>query len=160
MRNINIKKTLAFLVVILSLVFAGLGCAKEKEKGKVEKANPLSQFKAAIVVESPPAVLKVNSLSTLKVKVKNVGNVVWPVGSSINLAYHWLNKSGKVIVYDGERTPIPHDTKPNEELVLDAKVSAPNQAGDYILEFDMVQEAVAWFKDKDSRTTRLSIKVE
>ena len=159
MKNINIIKTIAFMIVILSLIFGGLGCGKEKEKGKVEKVNPLSEFKAEIVVENPPTVLKVNSLSTLQVKVKNVSNVIWPVGSSINLAYHWLNKDGKAIVFDGLRTPIPHDMKPNEELVLGTKVSAPNQAGDYILEFDMVQEEVAWFKDKGSKTTRINIKV-
>jgi hypothetical protein len=160
MRDVKIMGVLTLFFVILSLIFGGLGCEKEKEKGKVEKVNPLSEFKAEIVVENPPTVLKVNSSSTFKVKVKNISNVAWPVGYSINLAYHWLNKDGKVVVFDGARTPIPHDVKPNEEILLDANVLAPNQAGDYILEFDMVQEMVAWFKDKGSKTTRINIKVK
>ncbi len=158
MRNIKIMKALTLLIIISSLIFGGLGC--EKKKGEIEKVAPLSEFKTEIVAENLPTVLKVTSFSTFKVKVKNISNVAWPVGSAINLAYHWLNKDGKVVVFDGARTPIPHDVKPNEEVVLNAKVYAPTQAGDYILEFDMVQEMVSWFKNKGSRTTRINIKVE
>jgi hypothetical protein len=166
MRDINIMKALAFLIIASSLIFGGLGCDKEKEKRKSDKINPLSEFRAEIVIENPPTVLNMNSSSTFKVKVKNVSNSIWPALSlpdgklGVHLCYHWLNKDGKVEVLDGLRTILPHDVKPNEELVLDAKVSAPDKKGDYIIEFDMVQEAVAWFKDKGSKTTQENIKVK
>jgi hypothetical protein len=162
-RAISMTKALVFVILASQLIFIASGCDGEKESGKAVGIKPLSEFKAGIIVEKPPAVLRANALSTIKVRVKNLGNAVWPAGSlpdgtlGVRLCYHWLNKEGKMVVFDGLRTFFPHDLKPNEEIVLDAKVSAPNQAGDYILEFDMVQEAVAWFKDKGSQTARIKV---
>ena len=99
-------------------------------------------------------------------KVKNVSNSLWPAKGQpdgkfeIRLAYHWLDRNNKIIVFDGHRTTLPYDVKPGEEVTLDALVVGPAQPGDYILEFDMVQEMVAWFKDKGSGTIKVDIKVE
>ena len=49
--------------------------------------------------------------------------------------------------FDLNRITLPPDLMPNKEVELDAKVTAPNKPGNYILEFDMVQEKVSWFKD-------------
>ena len=69
---------------------------------------------------------------------------------------------GKVIVeeFDGLRTTLPADLMPNKEVELEAKVKAPSKPGNYILEFDMLQELVSWFKDKGSKTSQINIKVE
>ena len=104
-----------------------------------------------------------NSTAAIKVKVKNLSNSTWPSERGkypINIAYHWLDKSGKMIVLDGARTPLPNDFGPNKEVVLDANVKTPDQAGEYICEFDMVQESVVWFKDKGSNTAKIKVKVE
>ena len=43
------------------------------------------------------------------------------------------------------------------DLILD--VHAPAAAGDLVLELDLVQEGVAWFADRGSRTLRLQVRI-
>jgi hypothetical protein len=57
------------------------------------------------------------------------------------------------------RTELTHDLKPGEEIALSITVTAPAEPGDYLLELDMVQEHVAWFKDKGSPTCRVPVHV-
>ena len=44
------------------------------------------------------------------VEVENAGSVPWRAG--INVAYHWLDRRGNPIVWDGLRTPFPHPVAP------------------------------------------------
>lgn len=156
--------TIFVLVCIISvLIFTGFGCKAKEAKISADNPLPDEAFKAEIAVVDQRASLKMNSTSTVKVKVKNLSKTTWPSKQekySINLAYHWLDKSGKVIVHDGERTPLPNNLGPDKEVVLDANVKTPDQAGEYICEFDMVQESVAWFKDRGSNTAKINVKVE
>jgi cell division septation protein DedD len=76
----------------------------------------------------------------------------------VNLAYHWLDQKGRMVVFDGERTPLPHDLKPGESVTLKALIQPPEKAGSYTLEITLVQEGVAWFPEKGGG--KLSIPVE
>ena len=49
---------------------------------------------------------------------------------------------------------------PGDETELRLVVNAPRQAGDYLLEIDMLQEGVSWFGPKGSKTLRVPVKVE
>lgn len=81
----------------------------------------------------PIASLKANSASVVKVKVKNLSNSTWPSErGKYPIAYHWLDKNGKEMVYDGERTPLPNDLGSGKETLLDTNVMTPNRAGKYI----------------------------
>jgi hypothetical protein len=162
-----------FLVLlILCVMVEGLGCGKKreeeirKEQTVANQPLPDNAFKASISVEKAPSSLKANSISNLEVKVKNISNTSWPsLGQSdgkyiIQLGYHWLDKNGKAIIFEGRRTPLPHDLKPNEEIILNASIGTPEEKGEYILELEMVQELVAWFRDKGSKAVDIPIKVE
>lgn len=111
-------------------------------------------------------IMNMEATTNLPIKIKNISNTTWVGGCSldtkhpINIAYHWLDVSGRIIIYDGQRTALPHDLKPGEEIVLNVTVLAPNKPGEYLLEFDMVQEQVAWFKDKGSHTALTSARIE
>ena len=78
----------------------------------------------------------------------------------MNLAYHWLDESGKVIEKDGQRTPLPWPVPPGGPVEARQKVIAPKTPGRYVLELDPVFETVAWFADKNGgKTLRLLIEV-
>lgn len=160
MRCLRCLKVLTLFSVTTALILVG---ARWASKGPL----PYNGFKAALLVEKAPGALKVNSEYFINVKIKNISKALWPLKAeradgkfTIHLAYHWLDKNGKTVIFDGERTRLPGDMKPGEEVTLKARVITPGQAGEYILEFDLVQEAVAWFKDKGSKTTSLNIKLE
>lgn len=160
MRCLKCIKVLLLFSVTTALIIGG---ARWASKGPL----PYNGFKAALSVENAPASLKANSEYAINLKIKNISNAVWPLKAeradgkfTIHLAYHWFDKKGKALIFDGERTRLPDDVKPEEEVSLKARVISPAQAGLYRLEFDMVQEAVAWFKEKGSKTTSIDIKIE
>jgi hypothetical protein len=125
---------------------------------------PADAYKAELLSSGSSFTMKKHQAVIIPVKVKNNSKHVWPAESHsvrrIALSYHWLDKDGKVIIFDGIRTSLPYDVKPGEEVTLNASVKTPDKPGEYILEFDMVQERVSWFKDKGSKTLKIDMKVD
>jgi hypothetical protein len=160
-----------FIILVTSLIFGIMGCGKKKEETKkvqtvASSSLPDDGFKVKISIETPPSSININSSNYIKVKVKNISSVPWPSKGrrdgqyKINLSYHWLDVGDRAVIFDGPRTSLPHDVGFNEEVILNALIAAPSNAGEYVLELDMVQEGVSWFKDKGSKTTRIPMKIE
>jgi len=131
----------------------------------IDRDLPDSAFKVEISLERSPLFLTINVYTEMILKIKNISNSIWPAKGlsdgrfQINLGYHWFSEKGETIVYDGLRTPLTHDLYPNEEVNLKVTVLTPDTPGNYILEFDLVQEMVAWFQQKGSKTCRVNITV-
>ncbi len=64
-----------------------------------------------------------------------------------------------MLTEDDGRSALLCDLGPGQETNLPLRVKAPSQPGRYILELDLVQEHVAWFKAFGSATTQFSVKV-
>jgi hypothetical protein len=81
------------------------------------------------------------------VKVSNVGTIAWPAHGrgAITLSYHWRDRNGRVVVWDGERTGFDHAVLPGESVDLELRVLPPPEPGAYVLEIDAVREGAAWF---------------
>jgi hypothetical protein len=170
------RRTLSRLSVALAaiavVVFWSAGCGR----GSSETARPSTPpvppplpptgFKAEITVAQPPTRLKVNESVVLDVTVKNLGDAAWPhvggpgAANGVLLSYHWLRRDSFPPVVDGIRTNLPSDLAPGTQIALRATVKAPDKPGTYILEFDMVQEAISWFKDRGSRAIRFDVTIE
>lgn len=163
MKKRDIIRPLLTMLSVYLIVAAALGCSKPQTA--IEKPLPDAAFKAAISIENPPSSLKANSVSKIAVKVTNASNTLWPAkGDSaelyrINLAYHWLDKTGKV-VSEGNRTSLPYDLKPNKTVSLQTEVQAPGTPGEYILKVDLVQEAVSWFEGKGVKPATIIVNVQ
>ena len=132
-------------------------------------ASPLpeSGYKAALTLVNPaPQTLHPGESTSLKVKIKNMGNIAWPVltpgaKGRVTLGNHWLDKAGKeLIVVDDGRAELPHDFKPGDEAEFLLRVTAPKTAGTYVLELDMVQEGLTWFTSHGSQVVRSNITVQ
>jgi hypothetical protein len=125
-------------------------------------ALPDKAFKAEISPEKPFITAILGSLITLDVKVKNISNVLWPASESsdkgfpINLGNHWY-RGEEVLAWDDERVRLQRDLKAKEEVFLTLIANTPQHPGDYILELDMVQDSVAWFHDKGSKTAKVQV---
>jgi len=161
---------LLFLLPALAL-FAGCRQRDVTAGGASPASSPKAAalaaegFKAEITLVSPPASVKAGASAVVPVKVKNVSPIPWPsnasgVGSQINLGFHWWTPDGKAAQFDGPRTNLPKELAPGAEVELTGTLTAPSAPGDYVLEADMVQEAVTWFKDKGSKTARVPVRVE
>jgi ubiquinone/menaquinone biosynthesis C-methylase UbiE len=127
-------------------------------------AEPLKFEPTAYKAEISPLCnyigMEVGSKAVIPVKVKNISNSIWPgLAESgykfvISLGNHWLDEKGRLIINDDGRINIPGNVGPGEGVELKLTVSAPDNPGNFILEFDMVLEGVSWFKERGLRTTK------
>ena len=117
------------------------------------------------MVNPAPPTLHTGETASLKVKVKNMGTAAWPALSPgakgrVTLGNHWLDKNGKTVIGDDGRAELPHDVKAGEEVELTLNIKAPKEAGEYILELDMVHETLSWFTAHGSQVVKVNIKVQ
>lgn len=93
----------------------------------------------------------------LTVRITNNGSSAigtdgtWPV----SLGAHLLEKDGKVIENDYLRNFLPM-IAPNQSVELDLSL-AVDKLNDKTVEFDLVQDGVAWFASNGSHTLRVSL---
>jgi hypothetical protein len=94
-------------------------------------------------------------------RIQNTGQSAWEsLGPNpIVLSYHLLDSRGGMIRFDNPRTYLQGTIEPGETADLTAAVKAPLDPGEFRLEFDMVREGIAWFKDFGSKTRILPLKV-
>jgi len=60
------------------------------------------------------------------------------------LSYHWLDRRGDIVIWDGDRNPLPRDIGPGEEAEVLFRVKTPDKPGRYSLAVEMVQEGRSW----------------
>lgn len=138
----------------------------ESQVERVLKTLPDNGFKAEIVVDNAPTSLRRGQRTNLTVRVKNISSAEWPMRGRIgdgmyqvNLGDHWFRAERKEVRVD-ERSFLPKAVKPGEDVNMQFTLIAPDEAGEFTVELDIVQEGVAWFREKGSQPARLKIKVE
>jgi hypothetical protein len=94
-----------------------------------------------------PTAMQAGKEYTVRVTVRNDGAATWGSEPStqdaiapVYLSYHWLHPTGMgFAVYDGLRTPLPHDVAPGEACsVSEVRVAAPPTGGAYRLQITLV----------------------
>lgn len=128
---------------------------------------PDAAFKAQLTLSAPPAKLRAGQKETVKVKVKNLSDVRWRVrGEGADNMFYvavgnaWRDSDGVLLTNMDGRYGLPENLEPGAEVEVPLQITAPKEAGEYILELDLVQEGVTWFKDKGSETSKTKIRVE
>jgi SAM-dependent methyltransferase len=120
---------------------------------------PITGFQAQI---TGPKTIRCRPGTTIQIRarVKNISSVTWRAGlfSSIRLGNHWLDANGCMTIRDDGRAELPGDLNPGEQAELRLTVISPQEPGMYQLELDMVQEHVAWFRDRGSEPCRVRVK--
>ena len=80
-----------------------------------------------------------------------LANHGWETWSSdrdrIFISYHWLDQEGRVLDFDGRRTPLPRALSSGESCEVTFTFDAPQRPGRYQLAIDIVREGVTWFSE-------------
>lgn len=104
----------------------------------------------------------------LKVKATNTGSNVWLPASArtgaVNFGVHLFDEKGALLnldyfihhnlTADGARL-----IQPGETVEFETAVPAPVETGQYILECDLVSQAVCWFQHNGAATVRFNVEV-
>ncbi|HUP27246.1 MAG TPA: O-antigen ligase family protein [Chloroflexia bacterium] len=125
--------------------------------------NDRSWYKNSII-PGPVPPLSAGEVVTVPVTLRNEGPMVWQAERvpAVDLSYHWKNAgegpdAQYYAVFEGERTRLPADVAPGGTVSVEAIVRAPAKPGNYLLEWDLVQERVAWFYEKSKLRTPPSL---
>ena len=107
----------------------------------------VTRWYAADYLPPPQLTVHAGETATVSVRLANIGERVWsPAGAyPFALSYHLSQADGTPVTYDGPRTPLPRDLAPGGTLEVQAQLLAPRTPGNYIVEWDGVQEQVTWF---------------
>ena len=129
------------------------------------RAPPSDSFYRAEVRGAIPPHVRADSRNYAHVILTNKGSGILPGCRSlatriVRLAYHWYDTAGERVIWDGLRTPLPRDVRAGETITLDALVIAPPKAGDYVFEWDLVDEGVEWFSRFQSVAPRAGVSIE
>jgi len=105
-----------------------------------------------------------NGKYVIPIELQNDGDVVWKnheeTTNAINLSYFWKDKDRNIVLKNEERTSLPKSTKPGKKIKLNAMISAPPDAGEFILEIDLLKEKEFWFSEVKSKPYTATIKVK
>jgi len=146
---------------------APVAAQTQPQRTKISTALPDNAFKATLTPSNPPANMNAGEKQTVTVHVKNTSPVAWPADGlpdgrfTITLRNRWLSADGGKVINDMDGgTSLTYDLLPGSEVDLPLKVTAPKEKGNYILEFDMVQEQVTFFREKGSTPARVKVNVQ
>lgn len=138
---------------------------KNRKRTQSTEALPDGSYNAEITCASAESTVEAGAVIPLRVTIRNLSQTTWPcLGKEggecwIKLGNHWLGANLEPLVHDDARANLENDLEPAGTAELVLNVTAPSTAGDYVLELDMVQEAVAWFADRGSNTARIRFRV-
>jgi SAM-dependent methyltransferase len=118
--------------------------------------RPSGVFRAEVIVRAPLPELVAGDTHRIDVHVANTSSTTWAGADGsgpnpdLSVGNHWLDPGDNVVQMDDARAALPVRLAPGDTVVVPLTVRAPDVPGSYLLELDLVQEHVAWFRDKGS----------
>jgi SAM-dependent methyltransferase len=126
---------------------------------------PDEGFRAWLAVDDPPAHVVAGRRFTLPVRARNTSPVRWPwfgqpdTKYAIRLGNRWFAEDGRHVEQFDERLFFDRSLEPGDESRINLAINAPTQPGRYVLEVDVAQEWVGWFRDRGGRSVTLGVEV-
>ena len=119
-----------------------------------------SGYGATYAVESVPSLLPGVRVRVRATLVNN-GAFTWAPGGAtpVRLAYHVLDATQNMVVWDGARGALAGDVAPGASTTAALVVDAPLSAGSYLVRIDLVREGVTWFSAQGVATIQVALVV-
>ena len=158
----EVRRAVIICIVSALIVLIGNVIASPLTALRFQSESNDSWFRGEIKPAIQAIQLDSSARMTLTVVVRNTSIVMWRATGTqpVSLSYHWLDAlTRKSIVRDGVRTVLPHDLAPGAEISLQAGIVAPDKAGQFILQWDLLQEHIAWFSQYGNPTIDVTAQV-
>jgi hypothetical protein len=133
------------------------------------QALPEEGFRVEWISNTVPKEVKAGSTFPVSVTFKNAGTAVWldpgstgsqsPDAGAVRMGHRWRPPGGRAPAYAGARIDLAGPLRPGQSITLSLSLSAPSVPGTYRLQFDLVQEHVAWFEGMDAPRLIVPVRV-
>jgi tRNA (mo5U34)-methyltransferase len=130
-------------------------------------SRSIAYLSAALSAEEGPSRCRAGEVLNFRVRAENTGLARWlrdgeaETGrGAIHLAAHLLSADEEPLSWYHAGAYLPADMEPGGSAVVEIVMRAPESPGEYLVEFDMVSEHLAWFEDLGSKVLRRSLSVE
>ncbi len=160
------RKWETVLLIVLPVLIVGLIIYNADIMSRIYMVeNGLDQeskiCKARILPDQYDITVKKGEKIRLNMELLNQGNFIWLRSGShaVHLSYHIRDGQKKIVKYDNQRYELPHDMRPDSDSRIDIEIVPKVKTGDYILEFDLVEEGVSWFGEKGSPTSLVKLHI-
>ncbi len=133
---------------------AVIACTKDQP---FPDSRSISYLGSMLTLVDGPTRCHANDELRFRIRAANSGFARWLRGSDtgtekgdVHLVAHVLDQKATIVSWYHAGAFLPRDVNPNEAVELEIVLRAPESAGDYTLQFDMVSEHLAWFEDLGS----------
>ncbi|MFC2169492.1 hypothetical protein ACFLRM_02850 [Acidobacteriota bacterium] len=154
----NAVKNLLFCVILILAVFSGYFFF---HKHIIKNSTKKPDYSCLIEPGQKEYTCLEGERLKIFFKLTNRGKTVWSSQAPARyfLSFHLFKEDGESIQYDNRRFPLPQEVRPAQSTEMTIILRTPLEHGNYILEFDMVREGIAWFKDYGSQVAKIPLLV-
>jgi predicted O-methyltransferase YrrM len=120
---------------------------------------------AELQLDEAPVTVDLGAPICVLIRARNIGRAAWlPEGVSagpVRLGSRLLSGDGTWLDVSYSRTSLPRPlpVAPGESVVFNSTIPCPSTRGDFILDFDLVAEGIAWFSRNGSKTIKMPVRV-
>jgi len=130
-------------------------------------SRSISYLAATLAVEDGPVRSRPGEVLRFRVRAENTGLARWlregeaeTDRGAVHLVAHVFGEGDEPLSWYHAGAYLPADVAPGESVSIEIAMRAPEEAGTFWLEFDMVAEHLAWFEDLGSAVVRRELVVE
>jgi hypothetical protein len=158
--RLGAKRHLSALTLILVFALAWLSCSTEKKNPGTR--NQSRDYSALIKTEVAELRAMSGETTDIHLQLKNQGKKEWSSAGAnpCFVSYHLLSENKNLLRFDNPRTPLGDVIWPGQKAEVIVRVKAPLDKGRYLLEFDLLREGIAWFKDYGGGTLEIPLLAE
>ena len=111
-------------------------------------SDAISDTTGEVILCEPISKKYLNQSFMAKVRVINRSSQTWEGGIfyPVNASYHWLDHEGKLLIFEGVRTPI--SIYPGTSADISMVIVAPHVSGVFTLVLTVMQEHQFWFESR------------
>jgi tRNA (mo5U34)-methyltransferase len=138
-----------------------------RKTADADSSSGLEHLRAALSLEAGPSRCRPGARTAYRFRVENAGAARWLSAGAgaegrgaVRLGAHLARADGEEVAWDYGRASLPRDLDAGESVSVEIELRAPDEPGDYRIEFDMVSEHLAWFEDLGSQTECRALTVE
>lgn len=119
-------------------------------------------YGVAFQPEKPLTEMSVGQTYSVRLRLRNLGTMTWRSGTeagSVQVGYHWSTPEGVPLPQEPLFTPLPAQVDFGGEVLVEARVQAPQEAGEYILKWDLFHQGIGWFSEQGCPTLNVPVRV-